>query len=95
MTVNFQLMVLRLNLMMTEYKADATGDYKNDVAALDQLKQRGFECGIDVGGLWFLTEPTELWRAKAVLDRYGLKVVDETTARLLAMDRLNEDPSSI
>ncbi len=77
------------------YKADATGDYQNDVAALSQLRQRGFECGIDVGGLWFLAEPTELWRAKAVLDRYGLKVVDETTARLLAMDRLNEDPSSI
>ena len=79
------------NLTMTEYKADATGDYKNDCAALGELKQRGIECGIDVGGLWFLTEPTELWRAKAVLDRYGLKVVDETTARLLAMDRIDND----
>ncbi len=78
-----------LNLM-TEYKADATGDYKNDVAALDQLKQRGIECGIDVGGLWFLAEPTELWRAEAVLNEYGLQLVEETTARLLAMDQFRD-----
>ena len=71
---------------MKTYKADATGNYKNDCAALDQLKQRGFECGIDVGGLWFLTEPDQLWRAKVVLSEYGLQVVEETTARLLAMD---------
>ena len=91
--VNSQLMDSHSNLTMTEkiYKADATGDYQNDVAALGELKQRGFECGIDVGGLWVLAEPTELWRAKAVLDRYGLQIVEETTARLLAMDRIDND----
>ena len=75
---------------METYKADATGDYKNDRAALDQLKQRGFECGIDVGGLWFLTEPDQLWRAIAVLNEYGLQLVEETTARLLAMDQFRD-----
>ena len=76
---------------MEAYKANATGDYKNDRAALDQLKQRGIECGVDVGGLWFLTEPDQLWRAKVVLNEYGLQVVEETTARLLAMDRFDND----
>ena len=29
-----------LNLTMTEYKADATGDYKNDVAALERAEAK-------------------------------------------------------